>query len=31
MSDAEQALLVERTRLHGRINAARAARKDPRQ
>jgi hypothetical protein len=28
--DAEQALLVERTRLHERINAARAARKDPR-
>jgi hypothetical protein len=29
--DAEQALLVERTRIHERINAARAARKDPRQ
>ena len=28
--DAEGALLVERTRLHERINAARAARKDPR-
>ena len=29
--DAEQALLVERTRLHERINAQRFARKDPRQ
>ena len=28
--DAEQALLVERTRLHERINEARNARKDPR-
>ena len=29
--DAEQAALVARTVLHTRINAARAARKDPRQ
>jgi hypothetical protein len=28
--DAEHALLVERIRIHERINAARAARKDPR-